>query len=152
MGSMADYRVQVFMEAVLRILAEARKIDPNAVPRGIRKLLVEGARKVRRQRQGRIPQNPVVDVVTQAERNDQGVRRLNLLRNRLVDLRHGGVRRIDIHVANNGGVAMQPDRRILDIQVDHGGARDALEEGLILTFAHGGDPLQAVIFMDRFGI
>ena len=97
----------------------------------------------------------MVDVVAEAEGQDEGgggVVRIGEFGDGFADFGDGGVFGVDVHVADDGAVAMEADGSVLDVEVDHGGAGDLLEELVVFAAAEGGDVGEAIVFVDGFGV
>ena len=71
---------------------------------------------------------------------------------RFADFWDSGVFRIDIHIAHDRAVAMQANGRVLNVEIDHVGAGNLLEELVVFAPAQGGNIAQAVVDVDRFSV
>jgi hypothetical protein len=149
----ADNRIKVLVVFGVDVFAEALQVDGDAIAGGVGEVFVEGAGEIFREREGGVAGYAVVDVVAKGERQDEGgVGLTGVLEEGFVDLGEGSVGGIDGHVADDGGVAVEAQRGVFDIEVDHDGAGDVFEEVFVLALAHGGDVGEAVVLVDGLGV
>lgn len=149
----ADDGDEVLVVFGVDVFAETLEIDGDAVAGGVGEVFVEGAGEIGGEGERGVAGYAVVDVVAEGERKDErGVGLAGVPEEALVDLGECSVGRIDGHVADDGGVAVETEWGVLDVEVDHGGAGDVFEELFIFALAHGGDVGESVVLVDGVGV
>ena len=154
-GAVAEYGEKRLVEAGVGVFAEAGQVDADAIAGGVGELFVKGAGERCGEGERSVAGDAVVDVMAEAEGQDEGgkrVVRIGELGDGFADFGDSGVFRVDVHVADDGAVAVKADGRVLDVEVDHGGAGNLLEELVVFAAAEGGHISETVVGVDGLGV
>jgi hypothetical protein len=147
--------VERLMEAGVDVFPEAGEIHAHAIAGGVGQLFIEGCGETGAEGESGVTGYAVVDVMAEAEGQDEGLDGAwggGLGGEGFLDFGDGGVCGVGVHVTDDGGVTAQADGRVLEVEIDHGEAGKALEEGLVLFFTHGGDVGEAIVVVDEVGV
>lgn len=123
------------------------------LPKGVREVLVEGARQVGDERLSGLAGDAVIDMAAQAEGKNEGcVGQGEMTVEELADLDQRPVVGIEGNLEDDVVRDVQAQRRVLNVGVDHDRAGEMPEKSFILLLAHGGDEGEAIVLVEEAGV